>query len=127
MGEFEAEKSTPNFVDECAGLIEFKEPVVIAPVEDEDVPLGISGHRDGLAQVFAWREFQEVRHTGKRNFRDVLDGRLALRKRRRECYQRESDRREKQSFHGNLLYDCRPLSAIVCKGPGSGTPDLIAY
>ena len=82
MGEFEAEKSAADFLDEFAGLVEFEQPVVVAAVEDEDVALGIGGHRDGLAQVLARREFQKVRHGRERNFRDILDGRLALRKRR---------------------------------------------
>src|SRR5439155_16166422 len=84
MGEFKAEKSAADFLEEFAALVEFKEPVIVAPVEHEDVALGISGYRDSLTQVLARREFQEVWHGSKRNFRDILDSRLALRERWRE-------------------------------------------
>ena len=85
MREFKAEKPAADFLDEFAALVEFEEPVIVAPMEDEDVALGISGHCDGLTQVLARREFQEVWHGSERNFRDILDGRFALRKRWREC------------------------------------------
>src|SRR5207237_10289573 len=91
--------SAADFLDEFAALVEFKEPVIVAPVEHEDVALGISGHRDGLTHVLARREFQEVWHGSKRNFRDILDGRLALRKRWRECQYDASDGGDKNSFH----------------------------
>jgi hypothetical protein len=103
MSEFKAQKSATYFLDEFAALVEFKKPVAVAPVEDEGVTLGIRGYCDGFPQVLARREFQEVRHGSKRNFADILNGRLALRKRWRERRHGESDRQDNNLFHGNLL------------------------
>jgi hypothetical protein len=103
MGEFKAEKSATDFLDEFAGLVEFEKPVVVASVEDEDVALGISGHRDRLAQVLARREFQEIRHGSKWNFGDILDGRLALRKRRASANTERAALETKIRFIENLL------------------------
>src|SRR3954454_18697868 len=109
MGEFKSKKSTTDFLDEFAGLVEFEEPVVVAAVEYEDVALGVRGHRNGLAKVLARRELQQVRHAGKRDFGDILNGRLALRKRRRERQNGESDRGHEISLHQSLLYNGRAV------------------
>jgi hypothetical protein len=99
MGEIKANESAADLLDEFAALVEFKKPVIVAPVEDEDVALGIRGHCDGFTEVLARRKLQEVRNGSKRNLRDVLDGRLALGKRQGECQDEESDRREKHALH----------------------------
>ena len=62
MGELEAVKPAADLLDEVAGLVELKQPGVVAAVEDEDVALGVRRHRDRFAQILARRQFQEVRH-----------------------------------------------------------------
>src|SRR5262249_17450871 len=107
MGEFKAEKPAADFLDEFAGSVEFKEPVVVAPMEHEYVALGIGRYCYGFAQILAWREFQEIRCRSKRNLGDILNGRLPLRKRRHGPQYGQSDRCDKNSFHGNLLHPAR--------------------
>src|SRR5262249_45689444 len=116
MGEFKAEKPATDFLHEFAALVEFKEPVVVAPVEDEDVALRVRGHRDGLTQVLARREFQEIRHRGEGDFRDTLDGCLALRECRRERQYEERDRPDENSFH---RISCMPNFRMILYAKGA--------
>src|SRR5882724_6954204 len=103
MGEFETQEAAADFLQELARLVEFEEPVVGAAMKDEDMTLAVGRHRYRFAQVFARGQLQKIRRRCEWNFRNILNGRLALRKRRRDGQQYQTGRRYQDSFHRSLL------------------------
>ena len=79
MGEFEAVIALADFLEEVAVLVELEQARIGAAVIDEDVALGIGCDANGLAEVLAGRELEEVRHRSVGNFRHVLGLGLLLR------------------------------------------------
>ena len=72
MGELEAVIALADFLEEIAVLVELEQPRVGAAMKDEDVALGVGGDADRLAEIFARRKLQEIRHRGVGNLRHVL-------------------------------------------------------
>ncbi len=83
MGELEAVVALADFLEEIAVLVELEEPRVGAAMEHEDVPLRVGGDADRLAEIFARRQLEEVRHRGVGNLRHVLRLGFLLREGRR--------------------------------------------
>ena len=83
MSKLEAVITAADFLDEVAGLIEFKQPRVGASVIDKNMAFGVGRDRDRFAEVLRGRKFQQARHRCEWDLGHMFDSGFALGKGRR--------------------------------------------
>src|SRR3974390_2056977 len=103
MGELEAVIALADLFQEVAVLVELEQARIGAAVIDEDVALGVGGDGDGLAEILAAGEFQEIRYRSVGDFRHVLGLRLLLGESGADAHdEREGRKRRETALHWYL-------------------------